>query len=272
MDNKINYSRSNFEKLGTIYKKAENIIIEKEIIEGVTCYWFYKKGKKTGNKVIIYLHGGRFVLGSINSHQALVSHFSSELDGLILFVEYSLAPENPFPAAINDILKVYKHIVDKTQMQNISFIGDRAGAGLIVLVVSILNNRNILKPRRLVMLSPWVDLSCSSYSIINNADIDPILTDQQLQYYTSLYIGKTKLSVANPKETLFGDFPPTFILVGSNEILLDDSQKLYLKIIERQPLTKLSIYENQNHVWLLDNIKKESSQKAFTEIKNFIND
>jgi epsilon-lactone hydrolase len=272
MDNKIINSRSNFENLGTLYKMAEDIIIENEIIEGVSCYWFCKKSEKTGNKVIIYLHGGCFVLGSINSHKALVSHFTSELDSPILFIEYSLAPENPFPAAINDILKVYEHIVFKMQMQNVSFIGDSAGAALSVSVVSNLNKRIIRKPRHLVMLSPWIDLNCSSSSIIDNADIDPILTEQQLQFYTSLYIGKTNLSVANPIETLFGDFPPTLILVGANEILLDDSKKLYAKISEIQPLTKLSIYDKQTHVWLLDSINTKSSKKAFAEIRNFIDD
>jgi len=120
-------------------------------------------------------------------------------------------------------------------VQNISFIGDNAG--LATSVVSVLNNRNIRKTRHLVMLSPWIDLKCSSYSIINNADIDSILTEKQLHFYTSLYIGKVQLSEANPKETFFSDFPPTLILVESNEILLDDSKKGYSKIIERQPFT-----------------------------------
>jgi acetyl esterase/lipase len=86
MDNRINNSRSNFENLGTLYNiKAENIIIENEIMEGVSCYWFYKKGAETGNKVIIYLHGGCYVLGSINSHKALVSHLTNVLYSPILY-------------------------------------------------------------------------------------------------------------------------------------------------------------------------------------------
>lgn len=271
MDNKIKSSRNNFEKLGTQYAKAYNVIIEKGIIENVSCYWFNKTDIKSKNKIIIYLHGGCFVLGSIKSHQALVSHLAEKLDTPILFIEYSLAPESPFPSAINEILKVYQFILLKNQIQDIIFMGDSAGAGLSISVISTLNKKHIAKPKQLVMLSPWVDLSGSGNSISDNADIDPILKKEQLQNFTSLYIGNNKLSDANPIETIFGDFPPTLILVGSSEILLDDSKMAYSRIADKQPVTKLKIYENQNHVWLLDDIHSEPSQSAIGEINNFIN-
>ncbi|MDP4264944.1 MAG: alpha/beta hydrolase [Bacteroidota bacterium] len=270
MDNKINISRSNFEKLGTLYKKADNVIIEKEIIKKINCYWLYKNEIKPGNKIIIYLHGGCFVLGSINSHQALVSHLADELDIPVLFIEYGLAPENPFPSAINDILEVYQYILQKKQTQDIVFMGDSAGAGLAMSVISILDKKNINKPAHLVMLSPWIDLNASNNSITSNAAIDPILTKEQLQLYTSLYLGSSKVSAANPIEIMAGNFPPTLILVGSREILVDDSKMAYSKISEKQPLTKLKVYDNQTHVWLLDDIQTEASKNAIKEIRNFI--
>lgn len=271
MNDKIKISRANFEKLGTLYKKAGNVVIEKEIIEKINCYWFYKDGIKPGNKIIIYLHGGCFVLGSINSHGALVSHFADELSIPILFIEYGLAPENPFPSAINDILKVYRHIVQKKKIRDIAFMGDSAGAGLSMFVISAMDKKNINKPTQLVMLSPWIDLRASNNSITSNAAIDPILSKEQLQLYTSLYLGSSKIEEANPIETISGDFPPTLILVGSREILLDDSKMAYSKISGKQPLTKLKIYANQTHVWLLDDIQTEASKGAINEIRNFIN-
>jgi epsilon-lactone hydrolase len=270
MDNKISSSRQNFEKLGTLYKKADNVTIEKEIIENVICYWFNKTNTETKNKIIIYLHGGCFVLGSINSHQALVSHFADKLDIPVLFIEYSLAPENPFPAAINEILKVYQFVLLKKEIHHIVFMGDSAGAGLSMSVISMLNRKNIAGPDGLVMISPWMDLSVSSDSISGNAAIDPILTKEQLIAYTRLYLGDNKLSVANPIETLFGKFPPTLILAGSSEILLDDSHMAYSAISVSQPIVKSKIYESQTHVWLLDNINTEASKDAIEEIKNFI--
>ena len=270
MDSKLDISRSNFEKLGTVYKKVENVIIESEIIEDINCYWLYKIEKNLKKRIIIYLHGGCFVLGSINSHQALVSHFADELDTPILFIEYRLAPEYPFPSAINDILKVYQFIVQSKLTMEIVFMGDSAGAGLSMSVISILNKKNFSKPTRLVMLSPWVDLSNSGDSTTCNADIDPILTKEQLQSFAAMYIGSTKLSDANPIEIMSGTFPPTLILVGSNEILLDDSKMAYAKISANQPAIKLKVYDNQTHVWLLDDIQKQASKNALEEIKLFI--
>jgi monoterpene epsilon-lactone hydrolase len=271
MDIKIQEARSNFEKPGSRYKVADNIEIEKELIETVTCYWVYKANAKSSSRVILYLHGGCYVLGSINSHKALVSHLANETDTTILFIEYSLSPENPFPVAINEFLKVYNYLVNEIQIPDISFMGDSAGAGLITSVVSILNReKNITNLRHSIMISPWIDLRNNSDSVINNKNIDPVLTKESLDFFASLYIGNNKLSETNPIEILFGVFPPTLILVGSNEILLDDSRIIFSKIAARQPLTKLTIYENQTHVWLMDNINSESSKKAIEEIKKFI--
>jgi monoterpene epsilon-lactone hydrolase len=144
MDNKISISRTNFDKVGAQYEKVDKVNIEKEIIENVNCYWFTKMDTKPNNKIIIYLHGGCYVLGSINSHQALVSHFADKLNIPILFIEYSLAPENPFPSAIIEILKVYEFILHKNKMNDIIFMGDSAGAGLSISVISTLNKKKLL--------------------------------------------------------------------------------------------------------------------------------
>ena len=271
MRNTLNDSRLHFEKLGTQYQQAENIIIEGEMIEGISCYWLYKKGTKAEKRIIVYLHGGCFVLGSILSHQALVSHLANDLNLPILFIEYRLAPENPFPSAIDDILQVYQYILFKKQIKDMVIIGESAGAGLALSLISGLNRSSIPRPEQLVMLSPWVDLRCTNHSILYNAAKDPILTKEQLQSFTSMYIGSNKLSGANPVETMMGEFPPTLILVGSGEILIDDSRLAFTKISDKQPKTKLSIYEGQTHVWLLDEIQTEASKSAIGEIRKFIN-
>jgi len=272
MNDKINISRKNFEKLGTIYDKADNVIIEKAIIENVDCYWFRDNEKTNTNKIIVYLHGGCFVLGSIQSHQSLVSHLSKHLSLPVLFVDYSLAPEKPFPSAIIDILDVYQHLLLQHPEADIILMGDSAGAGLSLSVLSKLNERNIPAPKYLVMLSPWIDLTCTNESLTANADLDPILTKEQLREFVSLYVNETNLPAANPIETMYGPFPPTLILVGSGEILSDDSKSIYNKIARQQTKTKLSIYDKQNHVWMLENIHTEASKTAMKEIQEFIAD
>ncbi|MGE5106498.1 MAG: alpha/beta hydrolase [Sphingobacteriales bacterium] len=270
MNNKINDSRKNFEKLGSSYPKADNVIIEKEIIKNINCYWFRNNAKTNTNRIILYLHGGCFVLGSIQSHQSLVSHLSKELSLPILFADYSLAPEHPFPSAINEIIHVYQHLLLKYPENDIILMGDSAGAGLSLSVLSKLNEMNIPAPKYLVMLSPWIDLACTNKSLIVNANLDPILTKEQLQNFVSLYINDKNLSEANPIETMYGPFPPTLIVVGSGEILLDDSKSVYTKIASQQAKVKLSIYDKQNHVWMLENIHTEASKKAIREIQEFI--
>jgi epsilon-lactone hydrolase len=267
----ITEARSNFEKLGNRYAVAGNISIEKEIIAGVPCYWFNKESSKSPGNVIVYLHGGCFVLGSINSHKALVSHIANETGISILYVEYSLSPEYPFPVAINEVLKVYRFLVNEVHIPNVYFMGDSAGGGLIVSVVSILNKeRNNRLPKQIIMISPWVDLRNNNDSITVNKDIDPVLTKQSLDFFASHYAGNHQLSTINPIETLHGIFPPTLILVGSNEILLDDSRMLFATIAATQSLSQLTIYEDQVHVWLMDNIHSAPSKKAIEEIKNFM--
>jgi len=272
MNNTLESSRKNFEKLGTIYEKADNVTIKKEIIENVNCYWFNVKENTRTNKSIVYLHGGCFVLGSIQSHQSLVSHLCKHISLPILFVDYSLAPEYPFPSAINDIIHVYQHLILKYPANDIILMGDSAGAGLALSVISKLNERNIRAPKYLVMLSPWIDLTCTNSSLTVNAAFDPILTKKQLQEFTSLYVDDINLSDANPIEAMYGQFPSTLILVGSGEILLDDSKSIYNKIASQQISVKLSVYDKQNHVWLLENIHAEESKATMREIKEFITD
>lgn len=270
MNDTIDISRRNFEKLGEQYKLADNVLIENVIIEDINCYWFKNKGDCNTDELLLYLHGGCFVLGSIQSHQAMVSHISKNLMLPVLFVEYSLAPEKPFPAAITDITKVYHHLLSRYPGINIILMGDSAGAGLAISLLSKINKLNIHAPKYLIMLSPWIDLTCNNQSLIANADIDPILTKQQLQKFVSLYVNDKPVSVANPIETMYGAVPPTLIIVGSNEILLDDSKLICKKISEQQTKVKLSIYDNQNHVWILEDINTEASKKAIKEIEEFI--
>ena len=269
MNDKINNSRKNFEKLGTVYQMNENVTISKETIENVSSYWFNSEEFANSNKLIVYLHGGCFVLGSIQSHQAMVSHVSEALQTPIFFIEYSLAPEHPFPAALNDVFSVYKHLLLEYPEKDIIFMGDSAGSGLTLSTLSKINNEGIKVPAYMVLLSPWTNLRCDNDSITNNAHSDPILSKTTLQNFASMYVNENLLE-ANPIENLCGPFPPTLIMVGSGEVLLDDSKNLYDKIVSEQPNVKLSIYEKQNHVWMLENIHTDASGEALKEIAEFI--
>jgi monoterpene epsilon-lactone hydrolase len=271
MDAKIKEARAGFEKLGSNYKMADNIAMEPEFMVGVPCYWIHKRGSRSDRKVIVYLHGGCYALGSINSHKALVSHLASETDSTFLFIEYSLAPEHVYPAAVNEVLLVYHFLSGSKKIRDISFMGDSAGPGLIIAVVSRLNReKNNGRLGACILISPWIDLRNESSSILSNKNLDPVLSKESLDFFGSIYIGDNNLSAVNPVEAFFGIFPPTLILVGTNEILLDDSKLIYSKISAAQPLTELQIHDNQTHVWLADDIYSDSSRKAIAEIQQFL--
>jgi epsilon-lactone hydrolase len=270
MNDNIIQSRIDFEKLGDIYPPAKNVTIEKEIFENIDCYWFRNKDELNSNKIVLYLHGGCFIFGSLHSHKALVSHLAKDLTLPFLLVEYSLAPEKPFPNGINDVFKVYRALLARYPENEIILIGDSAGAGLCVALLSKVNKYGLRAPEYMIMISPWIDLSCSNSSMTLNADKDPVLQKERLLELASLYAGNQNLSDINPTVNLPDKFPPTLILIGSDEILLDDSKFIYNTIAGTHGKTKLSIYEKQSHVWLLENINTEQSQKAIREIKTFI--
>jgi epsilon-lactone hydrolase len=270
MNDQINNGRKEFDKLGTAYKKSGNVTVDQEIIGNTTCYWFNPKDKAETKRLIIYLHGGCYVLGSIASHEALVSHLSEQLALPILFIEYSLAPEKPFPDAIKEVEKVYGQILSRTPETDLILMGDSAGGGLAISIISDLNKWNSKPPIYLVMLSPWIDLSCTNDSFLQNKESDPVLTREALQDYASMYINGNKLQEANPIEKMYGSYPPTLVLVSSAEILLDDGKAIEKEIKSQQQKTRISIYENQNHVWLLADIHSTASKKAIKEIREFI--
>lgn len=265
---KVDKDRAFFDNLGKIYPADSSVNVTSESIEGVTCYWFTPENFDE-NKTIIYLHGGSFVLGSIQSHQPMVSHFASALSAKVLFIEYALAPEKPFPNGVNDILKVYKSLIYKYPDANISIIGDSAGGGLCVSFVHRASKEKLQMPSSITFISPFIYLKCDTESHETRKKIDPVLTKEVLTEYANDYVANN-WDEADPSELNFTSFPPLFILVGSNEILFDDSKSFYEKTKPVQPDTTMKEYKNQNHVWLLADINSKGSKDALADIKKFI--
>lgn len=257
----IKNRRKAFNQLGSLYPAAEQVHIEKVHIQGINCYWFTPLSVET-DTVILYLHGGAFVLGSIDSHRAMVSHFAAAFKKKILFAEYSLAPEKPFPAAVNDLLTVYDHV----RSSKVVVMGDSAGAGIAASFIAALPGK---QPAGVIMLSPWLNLACDNASYELNAQTDPVLSKEYLYKSALLYAG-VYINKANPDNIAFRQFPPVLVLVGSGEVLLDDSRNFAQEIKEVQDHVILSIYDGQNHVWPLSDISSEGSQKAIAEMKSFI--
>src|SRR4051812_22172596 len=119
-------SRESYEKRLIPYDYEPTVSITPEMIEGISCYWFTPEGPAP-DRIIIFLHGGGFAMGSVRTHGKMVTHFAKELQAKILFIEYALAPENPFPAGLNDVVTVYRELTNRYPGYQINLIGDSAG-------------------------------------------------------------------------------------------------------------------------------------------------
>lgn len=265
---KVNGERAFYETLGKIYPPDSTVTLTKTTIAGVPSYWFDQK-LLSQKKIIIYLHGGMYALGTINSYKAMVSHLSKALNAAILFVEYSLAPEKQFPAANNEILSVYTELKKKYPDYAISVMGDSAGGGLsISLVHGIIASGQSL-PSSVILISPWVNLKCDNESYVSKQAVDPILSRKTL-YEHALWYAPGNLKEADPSELTFTKFPPVFVLVGSDEVLNDDSQNFYRFIKPVQTHSKLKEYAGQKHVWPVSDIHSKASIEALNDIREFI--
>ncbi|MEN7551100.1 alpha/beta hydrolase [Rapidithrix thailandica] len=269
MENLLKY-RSEFDNLGKIYPASKKVRQEKVLLHEITCYWF-RPVQPIQDKIAIYLHGGSFALGSINSHRALVSNMAEQLNMSILFVEYGLAPENPYPQGILDAKQVYGSIQKSYSDKEIILIGDSAGGGIAISLLDELKNTGFPAPEKLVLISPWVDIACSHPSITGNASIDPILSRDELLKFTNLYAASEGVARANPLRVVHNiSFPSTLIMAGTNEILLDDSKVLYQALKEKKAAVKLHIYEEQTHVWLLTDFSSDAALKSIEDLKAFV--
>jgi len=214
-------------------KTPENIEIKEEIIDGIRSEWLIPKGADP-KKVILYVHGGGYVSGSCSDHRGFVSKFAQFTGVTNLIFEYRLAPEHPFPAALDDSVKmVVKLLSLGYQPQNILIAGESAGGGLTLATMLALKERKIPMPAAAVAISPWTDLTCSSDSYRTKNKRSPAPLNSWF-VFSKHYAGIQPAN--NPLiSPLFGDLkglPPLFINSGEDDELFDDGEKFSKKAKE----------------------------------------
>ncbi len=199
----------------------------------------------------------------------MISHLSKNLNLPIVYIEYSLAPEKPYPAAINEIVKLYKELLKKYPGYKFSVTGDSAGGALAIELVYKSMEAKVPVPNSLALISPWVDLKTQNQSYVTNQAVDPILSKKTLHAHAVLYNPKN-IKEADPSELKFKTFPPVLVLVGSDEVLLDDSKNFYSYIKPIQKRATLKELAGQKHVWLVSDISSKASIEAMKDIEEFI--
>ena len=261
--------RESYDQKPHPYDSEPTVSITQVMIEGVNCYWFTPEDPSP-DRIIIYAHGGGFAAGSVRTHGRMVSHFAKELQAIILFIDYALAPENPYPAGLNDLLTVYRELANRYPGHQVDLIGDSAGGSLVISAIGEMLKIHLPLPDAVVLISPWVDLECDNPSMEENARLDRSINKGMLQMFARAYTGSVPLEVSSPKKALLTQFPPVLIMVGTNEVLLDDSKHFYNDIKGIQRKSRLSIYDDQPHVWPKKDIYQEASRRALAEIADFI--
>jgi len=254
-------------------KLPKNVEVDKLKINNIPAFKVSAMNARK-DRIVLYLHGGGYIGGSFKTHKEFVARLSKIANVQVILIEYRLAPENPFPAALEDSIKAYNRIISKGyNPQNIFIAGDSAGGGLCLATLLKLRDEKIPLPSAAVCISPWTDLALTGTSIKTKAEMDPMLTEELLKLGVKSYVGN-----ADPRNPyispLYGDFtglPPLLIIVGTSEIFLDDSLRLAELAKKVNVKVKLDVWEDMIHTFPLLSIKAPESIQATKNIADFIN-
>ena len=202
--------------------------------------------------ICLYLHGGAFAMGGLNSHRDLASQFAQRAQIRLLMVDYRLAPEHPFPAALDDALAVYRALLAQgIPAQRLLLGGDSAGGNLALGTAQAIRAQGLAPPAALVLFSPWLDLTGHSPSRQANAASDVMLSQQVLDEAAALYAPGLPLDDAR-LSPLFGPLaglPPCLMVASSAEILIDDARRLKQLLLAAGGLVELLEWANTPHAF-----------------------
>jgi len=221
---------------------------------GVSAHWLTALGAEA-DQVLLFLHGGGFEFGSVRSDGELAARLGRASGMRVLFLEYRLAPEHPFPAAIDDVLAAWRWLRAGQGLSaaSMAVAGDSAGGGLAVALLVALRDAGQALPAAAVLMSPTVDLTSSGASMTERADQDPISTPAMLRQFAADYLAGAdpKTPLASPLFADLAGLPPLLIQVGTADLLLSDSERLATAAAQAGADVTLQIGEGLPHVYPL---------------------
>ena len=220
---------------------------------GVPAIWVVPEGAVT-DRVIQYLHGGGYVLGTAWTHQNMVGHLAKATGCRALSVDYRLAPEHPHPAAVNDSVAVYEWLLGQgIDARHIAVSGDSAGGGLAMATLVAIRDRGLPNPAAGVPMSPWIDLEATGASMRTKADVDLMVAAAGLMMMAELFLnGRTARDpLAAPLHADLAGIAPIYVQVGGEETLLDDSTRLATNAAAAGVDVRLDVFPEMQHVFQL---------------------
>jgi acetyl esterase/lipase len=247
----IHSMRASMDALTSALPPPEGVKFEAANAGGVPAEWTAPEGVES-ESAIVYFHGGGYTLGSIQSHRPLLARLARATGARVLSVAYRLAPEHPYPAAVEDALAAYRFVVASgVSPSRIAIAGDSAGGGLTAACLIALRDAGDPLPAAGVCISPWLDLSLSGESWRTKAGVDPLVQRPQLQMMARAYLAGAdpKSATASPFFADLSGLPPLLVQVGTCEVLLDDATGFAERARAAGVEVELDVWEDMIHVW-----------------------
>lgn len=265
-------NRAAFEQALSMIPTPTDLRCEAVSANGVPAEWVSSPGADA-SRVIYYLHGGGYVIGSINTHREMVARIARASGAKALILDYRLAPENPFPAAVEDAVAGYRWLLAQgVDHDRIIIAGDSAGGGLTVATLLALRDAGDPLPAAAVCISPWTDLAVTGESMETKAAVDPMIQKahaiEGARHYLSGADPRTPL--ASPLYADLSGLPHLFIQVGASETLLDDSTRLAERAKAAGTQATLEVWDDMIHVWHFFAFILPEGQQAIDRIGEFV--
>ena len=266
--------RSSFEELMRYVPVADDVRRADIDLGGVGAVEVSIDGAESAN-VVLYFHGGVYVIGSAGATVPLVADIARRSNAKVVSVDYRLAPENPYPAAVEDARTAYEGLLSQgVDSRKIAISGESAGGGLAVALLFGLRDADIPMPSSAFLMSPYADLTLSGSTIADKKDVDPLFTKEILRMRVGDYVGD-----ANPSDPfispVFGDLrglPPMLIQVGSHELLLSDAIRLAGRAAEADVAITLDVVPGVPHVFQGYAALLDEGEKALNRAAEFLNE
>lgn len=266
--------RNSQNQLGSFFENDKRYHFTSVYVNTMYCEWTeynFPSSKQNDNKIIFYCHGGGYMTGSCLYARELTTKLAKRNLCKVFCFDYRLAPEHIFPAALEDALSALKYILSCGYVsENIIFAGDSAGGNLSLALSLLLKRLNMQMPKCLILFSPWTDMTASGKSYHSKEFLDPVLDNNYIQKALHCYLQDISPSYpfVSPIFANFSGFPPVYIQVGDNEILLDDSRILYNQLLRYNVYARLDIFPGLWHVFQMSPIK--TSRIAIDKVYDFI--
>lgn len=243
--------RAQTERFAAAFEPPPDMRYTADTLGGVAVEWIVPEDV-TKARVFLHLHGGGYVLGNPAGSRVYTTAFARAADTAVVSVDYRIAPEHPYPAAVDDAVAAYRALLGSGVAPGaIAVGGESAGGGLAAAMLLAARDAGLPMPACAILVSPWLDLTCSAKSFETKAGVDPLLTRNSLKEMADAYLAgaDARAPYASPLFGNLSSLPPLLIQVGSDEVLLDDSINFDRRAREQGVSARLAIWDGMIHVW-----------------------